>query len=329
MIEQELSWVGLQVGDFRIDQKLGEGIFSSVYLGSHLQTAERKVFKVAKTPDSVSNANRENSLATRAIAKITGGTMDVLPNPASLLRKQYAQLKSVSDSGWIKVDQLVDQPGLTYYRMDFVEGETLRQSMTRQSLTVDQTIALARSLAKLNKSDLLPFHGDIKAENILLTEYGITVIDPGYFGRLDLVNGSNLADCAITTVAYYPTLEPDDVMAFGLLLWEIVLGVQPTAQSGYSLESDLSRIGKNLLESVRLQEMVGRYFLSSILNVPLPSSLQAQIGSELESLLLKSIRLKKTADGKIDLDPGFRSFAAIAGALAALRIKGTDRFLSK
>ncbi len=329
MVSQDLSWVGLEVGDYKIDQKLGEGIFSSVYRGVHLKTAQQKAFKVAKPQDLVSKRQAKDCLSTRAIAQITGGTMDVLPDAAKLLRTQHAQLSMVSQSGWIKVDRLVDQPGLTYYEMELVEGETLRQLMIRQSITVDKTIEIARSLDKLSKSESLRYHGDIKPENILVTKSGITIIDPGYFGRLDLVNGSNLPNCAITTVAYYPALEPDDLLAFGLMLWEVVLGIQPTAKTSFSQESDLSRIGGNLLEMVRLQEMVGKYFLSNILNVPLPSSVHPGIGADLENLLLKSIRLKVNMSGQIDLDPGFRSFGAIAGALAALRLKGTEQFLAK
>lgn len=344
MVNQELSWIGLDLGDYKIDLRLGGGIFSTVYRGVHIKSAQAKAFKVAKPQDLVRNPPREDCLSTRAIALTTGSTMVVLPDAAKLLARQHAMLSTTSHADWIKVDSLVEQPALTYYEMDFVDGETLRQAMTRKPISLEKTIEIARCLAA---GSILPgsaggspasnslahapraYHGDIKPENILITKSGITMIDPGHFGRLDLANGSDLPNCAVTTVAYYPTLEPDDLLAFGLMLFEMVLGFLPTAKAGDSQESDLSRIGPNLLEMVRLQEMVGKYFSSGILDVPLPSSVHPEISADVEKLLLKCIRLNVDPSGKLELDSGFGSFGAIADALAALPLPGTGEFLLK
>lgn len=327
MISQDLNWVGLELGDYKIEQKLGEGVFSCVYGAVDVKTGQRKAIKAAKLNDLVRRPAREECLSTKAIAQITGSTMDVLPDASAVLRQQHMRLSAAKAPGWVNVERLVDQPGLTYYEMELVQGETLKQQITKTPVTVDQTISIARTLDKLSQG-ADHYHGDIKPENILLTKSGITMIDPGFFGRLKLSNGTSLPNCAVTTVAYYPTLEPDDLFAFGLMLWEIVLGLHPTAKTGNSQESDLSKIGANLLETVRLQEMVGKYFLSSILDVPLPSSVHPGISPDLERLLLKSIRLQVITSGKLDLDAGFRSFSAVAGALAALRLKGNQQFLS-
>lgn len=328
MVSQDISWVNLDLGEYKIDLKLGGGMFSSVYRGVHIKTGERKAFKVAKPQDLVSSLERGDRLGTRAIARITGSTMDVLPEADKLLSMQHARLSEANKPGWIKVDGIVEQPAVTYYEMDLIEGDTLRQVMMRKPITVDDTIEIVRCLGKSSPDGSMPYHGDIKPENILVTKSGITIIDPGYFGRLELGNGSTVPNCAVTTVAYYPTLEPDDLLAFGLMLFEMVLGVLPTAESADSEEFDLTRIGSNLLEMVRTQEMAGKYFLSGILNVPLPSTLQPQISPDVEKLLLKCIGLSLTPSGKLDLDSGFRSFGAIGGALETLRAKGIEQFVS-
>jgi serine/threonine protein kinase len=151
LVNQELSWVGLDLGDYKIDLKLGGGIFSNVYRGVHIKTAQKKAFKVAKPQDLVCNPPREDCLSTRAIAQTTGSTMVVLPDAAKLIKQQHSQLSAQSQPGWIKVDGLVEQPALTYYEMDFVEGETLRQAMTRKPISIDKTIEIVRCLDKLCK----------------------------------------------------------------------------------------------------------------------------------------------------------------------------------
>jgi len=57
-----------------------------------------------------------------------------------------------------------------------------------------------------------------------------------------------------------------------------------------------------------------------------PSTSHANIDRNVENLLLKGLRLHMLGNG-IELDPGFRSFAAISGALATLRLKGKEFFL--
>ncbi len=325
MAGQNLSLVGLEVDQYMIDQQLGDGVLSAVFCGKNA-AGEKAAFKVAKQQDLLNASSVDHCLSTKAIAKVTGGTMDVRPDTASILKRQYALLEQFNESELVRVRKLSARSELTYYEMDFLEGETLRQVMEKQPVSIDQMIAVARCLDKLSKVNSFRYHGDIKPENIMVTRDGITMIDPGYFGPLDLENGSTMAFCALTTAAYYPLLEPDDLFAFGLMLWEVVLGEAPLAKRGYSGESDLSRIGPNLLQSVQLQEMVGKYYLSSILEVPFPSKTEHKITGEAERILLKCLRLSITPAGKLELDSGFKSFSSLAGALAVLRLKGKQYF---
>lgn len=88
-----VTWVGSQVGDYLIDQKLGEGNFSWVYRGIHEDDGKYAAFKVAKPTGTEPSANGTNvAFPTRAIATITGGTMDIKPDAAKLLQKQHEQL---------------------------------------------------------------------------------------------------------------------------------------------------------------------------------------------------------------------------------------------
>ncbi|CAN5737186.1 hypothetical protein BH10CYA1_BH10CYA1_34370 [soil metagenome] len=325
LASQNLSLLGLEIDDYMIDQQMGDGSLSAVFRGKNA-VGFKAAFKLAKQQDLLTATPVDQCRLTKAIAKVTGGVMDVRPNTSSILKKQYSLLEQVHERELVRVRKLSARSELTYYEMNLLEGETLRQVMDRQPVSIDQMIGVARCLDKLSKNSFFSYHGDIKPENIMITEDGITMIDPGHFGPLDLENGSTMANCALTTAAYYPLLEPDDLLAFGLMLWEVVLGEAPLAKRGYSGESDLSRIGPNLLEIVKLQEMVGKYYLSSILDVPIPSKTHHKITGEAEKMLLKCLRLYITPAGKLELDSGFKSFSSIAGALAAMRLKGKQYF---
>jgi serine/threonine protein kinase len=322
-----VTWVGSQVGDYLIEKKLGEGNFSWVYRGIHEDDGKYAAFKVAKPTGTAPSENGNNvALPTRAIATITGGIMDIKPDAAKLLQKQYEQLIRLNSSESIRVKDLCAKPELTYFEMEYVDGPTLRELMDKGPVSIDKMMEVARCLDKLSKSKTLAYHGDLKPENIMFSHAGAVIIDPGFFGRLDLENGSTMNQCAVTTPAYYPLLEPDDVLAFGILLWEVVMGEQPLKKDTSSESSDLSRIGPQLLEHVRLQEAVGKYLLSPIVDIQKPSTSHANIDRNVENLLLKGLRLHMLGNG-IELDPGFRSFAAISGALATLRLKGKEFFL--
>ncbi|HEY9679690.1 MAG TPA: hypothetical protein V6C76_16930 [Drouetiella sp.] len=322
-----VTWVGSSVGDYKIDKQLGEGNFSVVYHGNHEQTGSSCAFKVAKAQEDIgADKARTTAMPTKATATITGGIMDVKPLTGKLLEHQYAALSQSQDAGLVRVEELKARPELTYYEMEFLHGPSLRELMNAGPVSIEKMMDVARCLDKLSKNSDWKGHGDLKPENVMFTPSGVVLIDPGYFGRLDLENGSTLPECAVTTPAYYPTLELDDLFAFGLMLWEVVFGQQILNKRGYSEESDLSRTGPQLVELVKLQEAVGKYLLSPILDVQMPSTIHPGIDQNVERLLLKGLRINDS-NGVLELDPGFRSFGAISGAFAAIRLKGKEHFL--
>jgi serine/threonine protein kinase len=69
-------------------------------------------------------------------------------------------------------------------------------------------------------------HGDLKPENIFVAGERVVLLDPGFYGDIRLADGSR-GSITVTTPAYYPLRRPDDMMAFGLILVEIVTGVNP------------------------------------------------------------------------------------------------------
>jgi hypothetical protein len=134
--------------------------------------------------------------------------------------------------------------------------------------------------------------------------------DPGYFG--DLGGEKNIT---ITTRAYYPLLQPNDLFACSLILWEIVLNCHPLLNHWAGFDSVM--IGPELEEKMSHAFGLRGVFLEQLSMVKKPSMVDRDRGitPAMEDLLLKAIGLQQLADGKIDLDEGFKSFRPLKNEL--------------
>jgi serine/threonine-protein kinase len=154
-------------------------------------------------------------------------------------RLQHPHILTVHDSG--------DAAGQLWYTMPFVEGESLRDRLTRQKqLSLEDALHITRDVA--GALDYAHRHGvvhrDVKPENILLTETHALVADFGIARALDSSEQLTSAGIAIGTPAYMSpeqasgTRDVDaraDVYALGCVLFEMLAGeppyTGPTAQA--------------------------------------------------------------------------------------------------
>ena len=144
-------------GRYRIERELGRGGMATVYLAideHHDRSVALKVLHsdLAATLGS-ERFQREIKLAARL---------------------QHPHILSVYDSG--------DAGGVLWFTMPFVEGESLRDRLTRErQLSIPEALRIAREVALA--LDFAHRHGvvhrDIKPENILLTDGQAMVADFG------------------------------------------------------------------------------------------------------------------------------------------------------
>ena len=142
---------------YEIMQEIGSGGGGTVYLGRHLRLNKQIVLKAYK--------------------KTSGA------RPASLSREVDA-LKNLSHTYIPQVYDYVEEEGITYSVMDFIEGESLDKPLKRgERFSQPQVIAWSRQLLDaLCYLHSRPPHGilhsDIKPANIMLTPQGdIRLID--------------------------------------------------------------------------------------------------------------------------------------------------------
>lgn len=328
----QLTWVNLQVDEYLIEELLAEGTFSWVYRGCHMDRMARAAFKVAKGWQFISPPARDSVLPSQAIEFRTGGIGVAAVDPFALLARQGQTLSALADPALVAVEDMVQEESMCYLRLELIEGKTLRQMLAEGPVPLSIFTGIASALARLGENPAWLCHGDLKPENIMVCQDGIKLIDPGYFGVLPGRSGE--LDCAVTTPAYYPTLEGDDLLAFGIMFWEAAMRQHPLYPVGRMLDDvpyqweeggdetgAEPHVGSDLLAWVRSFEHVGKYYLTPILDVLPPRLYKADVAPPLENALLAGLRLK--ADGDvIEKSCGFASFAEFAGALKALESDG-------
>lgn len=278
---------------------------------------------MSKPEDLIDSTPTKDGLQTQAIAIWSGFTQNVRPDCSKLLALQAQKLESPSDAGLISIDSVVYEPGFCYLRMNLFDGQTLRQLSDNGAISIDILIEIANVMGRVSRNSEFQ-HGNLKPEHILVGPSGTKIIAPGYFGILDCAEGNNLS-VAVTTTAYYPMVEPNDLLAFGIMLWEIATRRHPLLNS-YASDTSERAIGHNLAQWVETYQAAGQYFLSPILRLRRPSELIPEVSPLMETFLLQALKLKINEQDQLDRAPGFRDFAEIENALLVLKEHGIEYF---
>ncbi len=201
---------------YTVERELGRGGMATVYLALDRKHHRRVALKVLK-PEVATTVGPERFLREIAIA-------------APL---NHPHILPVLDSG--------EAAGFLYYVMPYVEGESLRNRLTREKqLPLDDALRIAREVA-----DALSYahrrgvvHRDIKPENILLESEHAVVADFGIARAITAAGSERLTETgiAVGTPAY---MSPEqgagsgeldgrsDLYSLGCVLYEMLAGQPP------------------------------------------------------------------------------------------------------
>ena len=203
---------------YRFERELGRGGMATVFLAEDLKHHRRVAIKVL-SPELTALLGPERFLREIEISA----------------RLQHPHILTLLDSG--------EAQGLLYYVMPYVEGESLRERLTRErQLPVEEAQRLAREVADAldhaHRAGVV--HRDIKPENILLQAGHAVVADFGIARAVWAAGGTQLTatGTAVGTPAY---MSPEQVMgsrdldgrsdqySLGCVLYEMLAGVPPFA----------------------------------------------------------------------------------------------------
>ena len=214
---------------YRIERELGAGGMATVYLARDLRHDREVALKVLK-PE---------------LAAVLGAERFVveIKTTASL---QHPHILPLFDSG--------TAGGFLYYVMPYVEGETLRDKLSRETqLGIDEAVRITREVA--DALDYAHRHGvihrDIKPENILLHDGRPMVADFGIALALSAAAGGRMTETGLSLgTPHYMSPEQatadknittrSDVYSLGAVLYEMLTGNPP--HTGASAQQIIMKI---------------------------------------------------------------------------------------
>jgi len=201
-------------GRYEIQRELGRGGMATVYL-AHDVNHDRPVALKVVLPELAASIGNERFQREIKLAA----------------RLQHPHILSVYDSG--------EAAGQLWFTMPFVEGETLRDRLVRETqLPIEEAVRIVReaSLALDYAHRHGVVHRDIKPENILLSDGQALVAD---FGIARAVGGEGSLTQTGMTVGTPAYMSPEqasgernidgraDVYALGAVLYELLAGEPP------------------------------------------------------------------------------------------------------
>ncbi len=214
---------------YRLERRLGEGGMATVYLARDLRHERNVALKVLR-PE---------------LAAVLGGDRFVqeIRTTANL---QHPHILPLFDSG--------TADGFLYYVMPFVDGETLRTKLNRETqLGVDEAVRITREVA--DALDYAHRHGvihrDIKPENILLHDGRATVADFGIALAVSAAAGGRMTETGLSLgTPHYMSPEQatakkdldsrSDIYSLGSVLYEMLTGDPP--HTGASAQAIILKI---------------------------------------------------------------------------------------
>jgi len=201
---------------YKIERHLGEGGMATVYLAHDLKHDRKVAVKVLR-PELAAVLGAE-----RFIQEIK--------TTANL---QHPHILPLFDSG--------EADGFLYYVMPFIDGETLRDKLNRETqLGIDEAVKITTEVADAldyaHRNNVI--HRDIKPENILLHDGRPMVADFGIALALSAAAGGRMTETGMSlgTPHYMSpeqaTAEKDltnrsDVYSLGAVLYEMLTGEPP------------------------------------------------------------------------------------------------------
>lgn len=230
-------------GRYEIRDLLGSGGFGNTYLASDLRFSASNVYVCVK----------EFFFSGEAIRGADGRTV-LLSNPSKQasfedlrqrFRREAERMFMLHDEHIVRVSDLFDENGTSYYVMDYVDGRSLAQ-IVDQSGAIEERQALGYILQLLQGLRVIHrigmIHLDIKPGNVMVTKEGkIVLIDFGA-SKITDPGSSTLSTVMLNTPGYAPLEQTlvrldrigqwTDLYAVGGTLYKLITGSTPAdAQS--------------------------------------------------------------------------------------------------
>ena len=245
----------LQMGKYRVDRYLSSGSFGNTYVITNLQFGEQYAMK-----EFFMKGVNEREKNHTTICVSNNVNYERYEQQREKFKKEARRLRQLNNKHLVRVYDLFDENGTTYYVMDLIHGQTMLDAMEETGRTYTESQAINVVCQILEALDALHqqgiWHLDLKPANIMIDNQGLVkVIDFGASKQMNANFEYTSTSAAICyTPGYAPTEQVDqnisrigpwtDLYALGATLYFMLTGSQPPSSSeildGYAFQFNTS-----------------------------------------------------------------------------------------
>ena len=244
-------------GTYRIDSYLSSGGFGNTYVATNVEFDERVAIKEFFMKGVTQRADNQTTVSVSNLENTNS-----FQEQKEKFKKEARRLRKMQNEHLVRVHDMFDENGTTYYVMDYVDGENLSEWLKRTGRPMTESevrLILPQILDALKAVHNEGFcHLDIKPSNIMLEKGGkIKLIDFGASKQLG-ANGT-LTTNAPTAFAQTPGYAPreqmeqnldkigpwTDIYALGATLYNLLTNNKPPLPT--DIDDDMSEDKHNAL----------------------------------------------------------------------------------
>ena len=188
-------------GRYRVERFLAAGGFGNTYLARDVQFDELVAIKEFFLASMCGRGDGSNDVVISLVTK-----QKEFETHREKMRKEAKRLRALQHPNIVKVRDLFDENGTTYYVMDFISGQSLRSKLKQQRRPFAEAEVMQKILPQL--LDALEtvhaegiWHLDLNPANMMVDDQGkVVLIDFGASKQLHSVEGQSLSTSSV--VAY-------------------------------------------------------------------------------------------------------------------------------
>lgn len=225
-------------GTYRIDGYLSSGGFGNTYVATHVNFHKQYAIKEFFM-DGVNE--RDNNGTTVKVSN--DSKVDEFTEQRAKFYKEAQRLHDLDIQNVVRVHDLFDENGTTYYIMDYIDGENLKERLKRtgkpmSEQEVDDVLCqVLEALEQVHSQGL--WHMDLKPANIMIDRKGVVkLIDFGASKQFSADKGGALTTSAVAyTSGYAPREQMEgnyqkfgpwtDFYALGATLYNLLTNSKP------------------------------------------------------------------------------------------------------
>lgn len=233
----------LQGGRYEIKRFIAAGGFGCTYEGVHTGLDKRVAIKEFFVKDFCNRDETTSQITVGVTAKTA-----LFQKLRRKFEEEARALAKLNHPNIVKVSDVFDENGTSYYVMDYIDGPSLKNIVdTKGPLSetdaVRYILQVADALEFVHKNKRL--HLDVKPGNIMINAEGkAQLIDFGASKQYEEESGENTATINGFTVGYAPTEQmgndvntftpATDIYSLGATLYNILTGIKPISAATIS-----------------------------------------------------------------------------------------------